>query len=105
MPKWIFQKTSGDQQGVYFLQDDHALRPLLLSSNARAVGTRWADPLFLHFSNHLSLRQGQIDNLITAYPPGISDLPDSSPFSDPRQFVTSLFSALIGGTLNSQSVR
>ena len=54
---------------------------------------------------YISLRQGQIDHLITAYPPGISDLPDSSPFSDPRQFVTSLFSALIGGTLNSQSVR
>ena len=58
-----------------------------------------ADPLLLHFGDHLSLRQGQIDHLITAYPPGISDLPD------PRQFVASLFSALIGGTLNSQSVR
>ena len=34
-----------------------------------------ADPLLLHFGNHLSLRQGQIDHLITAYPPGISDLP------------------------------
>ena len=51
------------------------MRPLLLSSNTRVVGTRGADPLNLHFGDHLILRQGQIDHLITAYPTGISDLP------------------------------
>ena len=74
----------------------------ILSGNVRAVGTRGADPLLLHFDDHLSICQGQIDHLITAYPPGISDLSYQRPWfkSDPRQFVTSLFSSLIGGTAN-----
>ena len=43
------------------------MRPLLLSSNARTVGTQGAGPPRPDFGIHLSLHQWQINHLITTY--------------------------------------